>query len=83
MSQNRFELLLQYNHFNDNTETKPPKDPLYDPLLKISPLLDRLCTAMKPEEMLTIDKQMILLKDRSLIKQHEKQPHKWGFKMFA
>ena len=53
MSQNRFELLLRYIHFNDNTNIKPQEHPQYDPLLKISPLSDRLCSAMQfiePEE---------------------------------
>ena len=87
MSQNRFELLLRYMHFNDSNNTKPREHPQYDPLFKISPLLDCLCSAMQsiePEEMHAIDEQMIIFKGRSSMKQYmKKKPHKWGFKVFA
>ena len=33
MSRNRFELLLHYIHFNDNSQMKPRDDPEYDPLI--------------------------------------------------
>ena len=36
MSRNRFELLLRYIHFNDNTNMKPREHPQYNPLFKIS-----------------------------------------------
>ena len=62
MSRNRFELLLRYIHFNNNTNMKPREHPQYDPLLKTSPLFDRLRSAMQsiePKEMHAIDEQMI------------------------
>ena len=36
MPRNRFELLLRYIHFNDNSEMKPHGHPDYDPMFKIS-----------------------------------------------
>ena len=87
MSQNRFELLLRYMHFNDSNNTKPREHPQYDPLFKISPLLDCLRSAMQsiePKEMHAIDEQMIIFKGRSSMKQYmKKKPYKWGFKVFA
>ena len=76
MSRNRFELLLRYIHFNDNTNIKPREHPQYDPLFKISPLLNHLCSAMQsiePEEMHAIDEQMIPFKGRSSMKQYMKK----------
>ena len=55
---------------------KPREHPQYDPLLKISPLLNRLRSAMqsiKPEEMHAIDEQMIPFKGRSSMKQYMKK----------
>ena len=87
MSRNRFELLLRYIHFNDNTNMKPREHPQYNPLFKISTLLDRFRSAMQsiePKEMHAIDEQMIPFKGRSSRKQYmKKKPYKWGFKVFA
>ena len=87
MSRNRFQCLLRYIHFNDNTEMKPREHPDYDPLFKVSPLLKRLRNAMlhlEPEERHSVDEQMIPFKGRSGLKQFIKnKPHRWGFKVFA
>ena len=87
MPRNRFELLLRYIHFNDNSQMKPRDDPEYDPIFKVSPLLNRIRAAMsvvEQEEMHSIDEQIIPFKGRSRYKQYMKnKPHKWRFKVFA
>jgi hypothetical protein len=54
--------------------------------LKITPLLSSLRANMmkvEPEERHSIDEQIIPFKGRSLMKQYNKKPHKWGFKVFT
>jgi len=66
---------------------KPQGEPDYDPLFKVTPLLDRLNVALyavEQEEIHWIDEQIIPFKERSVYKQYIKnKPHKWGFKVFA
>lgn len=87
MSRNRFELLLRYMHFNDNSQALPRGDPGYDPLFKVRPLMDRLRIQMsliEPEQRQSIDEQIVPFKGRSSLKQYNKnKPHKWGFKVFT
>ena len=55
---------------------KPREHPQYDPLFKISPLLNRLRSAMQSielKEMHAIDEQMIPFKGRSSMKQYMKK----------
>ena len=40
MSRNRFQSILQFLHCNDNTNAIPREEPGYDPLHKISPVID-------------------------------------------
>ena len=42
MSRNRFQLLLKFLHFNDNSNMPAPDDPSPDKLFKLRPLLDHL-----------------------------------------
>ena len=42
MSRNRFQLLLKFLHFNDNSHTPGPADPSADKLFKVRPLVDPL-----------------------------------------
>lgn len=87
MSRNRFETILRYLHFNDNTAMLPRNHAEYDPLFKVRPFLERLRSNMKnvePEEHHSIDEQIIPFKGCSSLKQYNKnKPHKWGFKVFT
>ncbi|XP_064596232.1 piggyBac transposable element-derived protein 5-like [Liolophura sinensis] len=87
MSRNRFECLLRYVQFNDNSNVRGREDPDYDPLFKNRPLLDMLRVEMgkfEPEECQSIDEQIFAFKGRSSLKQYNKnKPHKWGFKVFT
>lgn len=87
LSRNRFEELKKYIHFNDNTLNKNPTDSEFDKLFKVRPLLENLranTVRINPEEMHSVDEQIIPYKGRSSIKQYIKnKPHKWGFKVFT
>lgn len=42
VSRNRFQVLLNFLHFNDNNQLAAPTDPSPDKLFKLRPLLDHL-----------------------------------------
>ena len=87
MPRNRFETILRYIHFNDNSKMRQKTDDFYDPLYKVRPLLQSLKEGMsklEPEENHSVDEQMIPFKGRSSMKQYMKsKPHKWGYKVFT
>ena len=87
MPRNRFETILRFVHFNDNSKMKQKTDDSYDPLFKVRPLLQSLKEGMsklEPEENHSVDEQMIPFKGRSSMKQYMKnKPHKWGYKVFT
>ena len=86
MARNRFEIILHYLHFNDNSKLPGRNHPDYDPLFKIQPLLSSMRKNMlkvDSEERNSIDEQIIPFKGRSYLKQYKNKPHKWGFKVFT
>ena len=88
MSRNEFEDTGRFIHFNDNTKIIPDrKDPCYDPLFKIRPLLEKLrqqCLLVAPEQKQSIDEQMIPFKGKNKIRQYlPNKPKRWGFKVIA
>jgi len=88
MSRNDFEDTGRFIHFNDNTKIiTDRKDPCYDPLFKIRPLLDKLrqqCLLVAPEQQQSIDEQMIPFKGKNKIRQYlPNKPKRWGFKVIA
>lgn len=85
ISVNRFEQLLRFLHFSDNTELSSDNP---DKLKKIRPFLDKLqrnfLAAAESEEYQAIDEQIIPLKGRLGIKQYlPKKPKKWGIKVWV
>ena len=62
LGRERFELLLKFIHFNDNTKMPPKEDPAYQ-LYKIQPLIDHFQKVFKdnyvPERKISIDESMI------------------------
>jgi hypothetical protein len=82
MTNNKFEELKRFIHFNDNT--LPDNS---DKLKKVRPLIDLLVRQFRSvtmEENLSIDEQMVPFKGRSSIKQYNpKKPHKWGYKIYV
>lgn len=74
MSRREFEELSRFLHFNDNSKLfTNRKDPAYDPMFKISPLLESLrqqCLQVAPEQRQAIDEQMIPFKGRNQLRQY-------------
>lgn len=88
MSRNRYQIILGFLHFNDNTLRVERGNEGYNPLFKIQPLLDIvLPTFMEyfnPGQNLSIDESMVKFKGRVHMKQYlPAKPTKWGFKVFV
>ena len=87
IGRNRFQTLLMYLHFADNSQIVTARDdPAYDPLAKIHPLLDMLqeqCIKLTAEQEQCVDDQVIKFKGRHSLKQYiPNKPTKRGFKVF-
>jgi len=88
MSRKEFEDHGRYIHFNDNVRlVTSRKDPEYDQLYKIRPLLDSLrkqCLLVAPEQRQSVDEQIIPFKGKNRLRQYlPKKPKRWGFKVIA
>ena len=74
MTRNRFQLLLKFLHFNDNTQMPAADAPFPDKLFKIRPLLDHLCEKFgevyTPSCNISIDESLLLWKGRLAFKQY-------------
>jgi len=87
MSRNRFDIIRNYFHINDNSTMKAHNDPGYDRLFKVRTLVD----SMKPcfleievEEYSSVDGLIIPFKSQSSLKQYVwNKPHKLGMKVFS
>lgn len=82
MSRNRFELLLRYWHFADNTRQRTPNK-----LYKIQPLLVKLIKNFKiykvPGPVLAVDETMVPFRGRLGFRQYiPGKRHKYGVKLF-
>ncbi|XP_064597891.1 piggyBac transposable element-derived protein 4-like [Liolophura sinensis] len=81
MGRNRFQLLLRFWHFSDNSQNSE------DRLIKIRPLLDYFDKTMRevyyPKRDLCIDESMVLWRGRLLFRQYIKNKrHKYGVKLY-
>lgn len=87
MSNNNFEKIRKYLHFNNNDNMIPRNSPGHDRLFKIRPLIDALnkkFSSIPLEENLAIDEQLCSTKARNYLKQYlPMKPHKWGYKLFV
>ena len=74
MTRNRFQLLLKFLHFNDNTQMPAADDPSPDKLFKLRPLLDHLCEKFgevyTPSRNISIDESLLLWKGCLAFKQY-------------
>ena len=74
MSRNRFQLLLKFLHFSDNSQMPEPNDPSPDKLFKLRPLLDHLFEKFQevyvPTCNISIDESLLLWKGRLSFKQY-------------
>ena len=88
MPRKRFEIVLSFLHFANNTNQVPYGEPGHDKLFKICPVIDMLVPKFleiyKPTKELSLDEMTIAFKGRSFIKQYNpKKPDKWGYKAFV
>jgi hypothetical protein len=89
MTRNAFEFMRRYIHFCDNDKRKAKGQPGYDPLFKISWILDAILKGIQKvwvaEQHLAIDEGMIKYMGRAIkFGQYMKnKPIKHGIKVFA
>ena len=73
MSRNRFQSILQFLHFADNSQFDP-NDPYRDHLYKVRPVVDYLVNKFKtvyiPEDHISIDGELLLWKGNLSFKQY-------------
>ena len=82
MSRNRFELLLKFWHFADNT-TAEPGDRLGKLKNIVDSLLNRFQSIYYPEKQLSIDEAMVLWRGRLVFRQYiPGKRHKYGVKLY-
>ena len=83
MSRDRFLLILQFLHLNNNERNLPQDNPNHDRLFKLRPFMDMLVNlwqgAYYPCRDVAVDETLIAFKGRTFFKQYKpKKPHKWG-----
>lgn len=82
MSRNRFEILLQYLHFNDNQSANKA-----DRIAKIRPIIDMVNETFQkyysPKENVCVDESQVPFRGRIVFRQYNKSKrHKYGLKLF-
>ncbi|KAM9316151.1 piggyBac transposable element-derived protein 4-like [Gastrophryne carolinensis] len=74
MSRNRYEILLRFLHFNDNSTAIPRGEPGHDRLHKLRPLInslsERFAEVYTPSQNLSIDESLLLFKGRIIFRQY-------------
>ncbi|KAM9316153.1 piggyBac transposable element-derived protein 4-like [Gastrophryne carolinensis] len=74
MSRNRYEILLRFLHFNDNSTALPRGEPGHNRLHKLRPLinslLERFAEVYTPSQNVSIDKSLLLFKGRIIFCQY-------------
>ncbi|XP_052085148.1 piggyBac transposable element-derived protein 4-like [Mytilus californianus] len=91
MSRNRFQAIIQFLHCNNNETAVPHDQPGYDPLHKISPVIDILNQTFAENYRLNQDvcvdesSRVVGFKGRHQLKQYlsNKKAHKWGIKLWV
>ncbi|XP_040289776.1 piggyBac transposable element-derived protein 4-like [Bufo bufo] len=87
MSRQRYEILLKFFHFNDNSQCPSNSSPDYDRLYKIRPLLDYLSekclTVYTPSENVSVDESLVKFKGRLHFKQFlPSKRARYGIKLY-
>ena len=88
MPRDRFYLINRYLHFNDNDDQVDREHPLYDKLLKLRPIIERVQKSFQqhytPSRNVSIDEQMIGTKARiSFLQYIPKKPKRWRVKLWV
>ena len=87
MPRNRFQSILQFLHFADNSQFDP-NDPDRDRLYKVRPVVEYLVNKFRtvyiPEDRISIDKELLLWKGNLAFKQYIPMKRaRFGIKMFS
>lgn len=87
MPRNRFQSILQFLHFADNSNYDAT-DPNHDRLYKVRPVIEYLVSKFKsnyiPEQHISIDEELLLWKGRLVFKQYiPLKRARFGIKMFS
>ncbi|XP_070573802.1 piggyBac transposable element-derived protein 4-like [Ptychodera flava] len=87
MSRDRFEMILEMLHLNNNNNYIPPGRPHHDPLFKLRPILDsvlpRFRSVYTPHQHITIDEAMIAWKGKLRFRVYIPiKPDKFGIKTY-
>ncbi|XP_066974315.1 piggyBac transposable element-derived protein 4-like [Macrobrachium rosenbergii] len=81
MARNKFELILRFIHFADNSRSDGS-----DRLFKLRPLIQLLSRNFKkftPGEKVVIDESMVLFRGRTILRQYNpSKSHKYGLKVY-
>ena len=87
MSRNRFQMILQFIHFVDNS-LYDPKDPNRDRLYKVRPMVEFLVNKFKsvcvPSKFISTDEELLLCKGQLIFKQYiPNKRARFGTNMFS
>ncbi|KAM4807675.1 piggyBac transposable element-derived protein 4-like [Rhinophrynus dorsalis] len=87
MNRNRYQILLQFLHFNDNTTDLPRDHPLHDRLHKLRPLIDSLSSLFAklytPTQHISVDESLLLFKGRLVFRQYiPNKRSRYGIKFY-
>lgn len=87
MSRSRYEMIMRFFHFNDNTQCPPRNHPNSDKLYKIRPLINsfsqRFAELYVPEKNISVDESLVPFSGRLGIKQYiPSKKAKYGVKFY-
>ena len=87
MKRNRFQLLMKFLHFNDNSKMPQPGSPGHDRLYKIRPVIDHLHEKFQevytPRGAICVDESLLLWKGRLIFRQYiPLKRARYGIKLF-
>uniref|UniRef100_A0A8C1TF10 PiggyBac transposable element-derived protein domain-containing protein n=1 Tax=Cyprinus carpio TaxID=7962 RepID=A0A8C1TF10_CYPCA len=88
MSRNRFEIILSFLHFANNSDYVGRGQPGHDRLFKVRPVIDLIIPLFSavygPLKELSLDEMTIAFKGKSTLKQYNpKKPDKYGYKVYV
>ncbi len=88
VSRNRFEIILSFLHFANNSEYVGRGQPGHDRLFKVRPVIDLIIPLFSAVygslKELSLDEMTIAFKRKSTLKQYNpKKPDKYGYKVFV
>ena len=87
MTRNRFQLILRFLHFNDNSMMPRQGEPNYDRLFKVRPVVDHLHEKFQevytPRQNICVDESLLLWKGRLVFRQYlPLKRARYGIKLF-